>query len=283
MRIAICLLFFWNIALAQNKVKTDCNTIYVCVDSASCNAIFSNAYVKEKLFVCVRKSTTTNNDSYSGNYLIGKSATIEFLQPQKSHQNGDKLDDFGIEFKTRQIGNLTTILEQSIKEKCQLDTITNKIILADTTVSWYKELAFKKKNFELSVVEYQKEYLKYMGFSEDEMASEMTFEQFNTHLSNGRKYPKQFSKIISVTVLVPEKELKTFQQYCALNQMKKGKNCFYNNDFKIIYKTAKIHAQAVIKEIAFELIEPQPKQITQRFNRVTLDVSGNKGRFIFNQ
>jgi hypothetical protein len=40
--------------------------------------------------------------------------------------------------------------------------------------------------------------------------------------------------------------------------MKKNKNSYYNDDFKIIYTIIKTKSQAVIKEITFELIESQP-------------------------
>ena len=148
---------------------------------------------------------------------------------------------------------------------------------------WYKELSFKKKNFELSVLEYQKEFLKYLDFNDAEISSEMTYEKFNDHLSGGKKYPRQFNKMKSVTILINKNDIQSLKQFCELNQMKKRKNSFYNDDFKIIYTITNSNSQAVIKEIAFELIESQPQQTIQLSNLVTLEVGGTKGRFIFNK
>lgn len=283
MKQLVIFLFCITNALAQNKVKTDCNTIFICLDSISRNAIFSNSYIKDTLFFCKVETTTTNVQTYSGLYLIGKSATLEFVQPQKGNKIGDKLGDFGIEFKTRKLGQLDAVFENSKKNHFKVDTVTIKFNQADTLLPWYKELSFKKKNFELSVLEYQKEFLKYLDFNDAEISSEMTYEKFNDHLSGGKKYPRQFNKMKSVTILINKNDIQSLKQFCELNQMKKRKNSFYNDDFKIIYTITNSNSQAVIKEIAFELIESQPQQTIQLSNLVTLEVGGTKGRFIFNK
>lgn len=283
MKQLVIFLFCITNALAQNKVKTDCNTIFICLDSISRNAIFSNSYIKDTLFFCKVETTTTNVQTYSGLYLIGKSATLELVQPQKGNKIGDKLGDFGIEFKTRKLGQLDAVFENSKKNQFKVDTVTIKFNQADTLLPWYKELSFKRRNFELSVLEYQKEFLKYLDFNDAEISSEMTYEKFNDHLSGGKKYPRQFNKIKSVTILINKNDIQSLKQFCELNQMKKRKNSFYNDDFKIIYTITNSNSQAVIKEITFELIESQPQQTIQLSNLVTLEVDGTKGRFIFNK
>ena len=269
-------------ALAQNKVKTDCNTIFVCLDSISRNAIFSNSYLKETLFFCKVETTTTNVQTYSGLYLIGKSATLEFVQPQKGNKIGDKLGDFGIEFKTRKLGQLDVVFENSKKNHLKVDTLTIKFNQADTLLPWYKELSFKKRNFELSVLEYQKEFLKYLDFNDNEISNEMTYEQFNEHLSGGKKYPRQFNKMKSVTILINKNDLQSLKQFCELNQMKKGKNSFYNDDFKINYTLSKSTVAAAIKKIEVEFINPQPQQKIQLTKQLQFEVNGSSGQFIFN-
>jgi hypothetical protein len=87
----------------------------------------------------------------------------------------------------------------------------------------------------------------------------------------------------SVTILINKNDIQSLKQFCELNQMKKRKNSFYNDDFKIIYTITNSNSQAVIKEITFELIESQLQQTIQLSNLVTLEVDGTKGRFIFNK
>ena len=283
MRIVIYLLLTFNIAFGQSKIKTDCNTIFVCIDSISYNAIFSNSYLKNTLFFCKAETTGTNVQTYSGLYLIGKSATLEFFQPQKENKIGNNLGDFGIEFKTRKLGQLDTIFKNSQENHFKVDTLTIKLNQDDSILPWYKELSIKKRNFELTVLEYQKEFLKHLDFNDNEISTEMTFEQLNDHLSGGKKYPRQFNKIKSVMVLINKNELQAFQQFCTINQMKKSKNSFYNDDFKIKYRLSKSNQKTAIKQIEVEFIKPQPQQTIQLSNLVTLEVSNTKGRFIFNK
>lgn len=252
------------------------------MDSISRNAIFSNSYLKETLFFCKVETTTTNVQTYSGLYLIGKSATLEFVQPQKGDKIGDKLGDFGIEFKTRKLGQLDVVFENCKKNHFKVDTLMIKFNQSDTLLPWYKELSFKKRNFELSVLEYQKEFLKYLDFNDNEISNEMTYEQFNNHLSGGRKYPRQFNKMKSVTVLINKNELQAFQQFCTINQMKKSKNSFYNDDFTINYIVSKTTIKTAIKKIEVEFINPQPQQKIQLTKQLQFEVNGSSGQFIFN-
>lgn len=281
MKLIVVLCCCFTMTLAQQKVKTDCNTIYLCIDSTAYNAIVSNSLIKNKLFVCRANATTTDTDAYAANYLIGKSATLEFLQPQKGSAIGDHIGDFGIEFKTRQLGNLTTILKQSNKRNFEADTTTNKLVTEDTIVPWYKELAFKENNFELSLLEYQSEYLNYLGFSPEQIAQEMTYEAYNSQRSGGQKYPRQFNKILSVTIELNSKELKSLKKFCLLNQMTKSKNSFHNKEFKIVYQLSDVKTK--VREIVIEFLEPQSNEIMQLTDSLTFEIVGTTGRFIFNQ
>ena len=81
----------FNFAFAQQQKSVDCNTIFLCVDSETYKNIFLNSFIKDTLFICQEISTNTNNDSYQGKYLIGKSATIELFQPKESGKFGDNI------------------------------------------------------------------------------------------------------------------------------------------------------------------------------------------------
>ena len=77
-------------ANAQSKLQVDCNTIFIGIDSLTYDALFSNKYIKDTLFICRQVSSQTNKDAYTGKYLIGKSATIEFFRPKPIGKLGDK-------------------------------------------------------------------------------------------------------------------------------------------------------------------------------------------------
>jgi len=131
-------------------------------------------------------------------------------------------------------------------------------------------------------LEYKIEFLKYLDFNDNEISNEMTYEKFNDHLSKGKKYPRQFNKIKSVTVLINKNELQAFQQFCTINGMKKSRNSFYNDDFKIYYIVSKSTIKTAIKKIEVEFINLQPQQRIQLTKQLEFEVNGSFGQFIFN-
>lgn len=171
--------------------KTDFNTIFICVDSITYKNLFQNKFLKDTLFFCRESHQETNNNSYTGKYFIGESATIEFFQPQLSDKVGDKFGDWGIEFKTRKTRILENIIGNANLLKYAIDTFTTTF-LDSLTIPWYKTLSFKTSKNELSILAYQNEYLKYLGFTSDQINKSMTYKEFNHIISNGKKYPRQF-------------------------------------------------------------------------------------------
>lgn len=77
MKSLITFLFTIQFALAQTK--TDCNTIYICIDSISYEQLFSNAYVRDTLFFCQESTTKTLEEEYTENTRLVKLPTLSFL------------------------------------------------------------------------------------------------------------------------------------------------------------------------------------------------------------
>lgn len=229
----ICFLSFFCVSHAwgQIKAKTDCNTIFVCIDSLSYESISSNAFIRDTIFLIKAQTTSTTDEVYFGKYLIGKLATIELFRLQKASGIGNRLGDFGIEFKIRKAGQLRAIIEKAEKSKMVIDTLTTKLSLTDTILPWYKEVVIKGKNHTFSILEYQMQYLKYLGFNDSEIENEMNYEQFNSRISNGKTYPRQFNTLKSITLSINKNELESLRQYCKLNELEEGRNCFFNSEF----------------------------------------------------
>ena len=180
-------LFIQSFCFGQNKslLKTDFNTLYICIDSISYKQLCQSTYLKDTLFLCRENKQETNTDSYNGKYLIGESSTLEFFQPKNTNYTGDHFGDWGIEFKTRNINILDEIIEQSNFLNFPIDTCTNKIILDSLKIPWYKELNFKNSKSELIILEYQQEYLEFLGFTKKQIRQSMSFKDYNNILSNG--------------------------------------------------------------------------------------------------
>jgi hypothetical protein len=89
----LSLLFLQSLCFGQNKslLKTDFNTLFICIDSISYKQLCESKYLKDTLFFCREVKQETNTDSYIGKYLIGESSTLEFFQPKNTNQTGEEI------------------------------------------------------------------------------------------------------------------------------------------------------------------------------------------------
>ncbi len=280
----VLFLFINSIALfAQKNITTDCNTIFICVDSSSYEKIFKNSFIKDTLFVCRENTSATNQETYTGKYAIGQSATLEFFKPTNSPNIGDQLGDWGIEFKTRKLGELTQLQSIINKNKVKVDTVTTTITEDSVAIAWYKSIGIKEDRHQLSIIEYQKEYLQLLGFSEEEMSQPMTYEQFNSKLSNGRNYPRQFKKIKSISVVIDKKQLKTLQDFCTLNRLSHKNHTFSNEEFSINYELVSVPSKFPVRKIEIALLSKQKSRNIKLSEALVLKVNADTASLIFNQ
>lgn len=188
---------------AEGKLPIDINTVFVTIDEQSYQKLFDNSFVKDTLFFCRNQSNKTNKEDYSGKYLIGNAATIEFFTPMNTTFTGDTFGDVGIEFKTRKINQL------SLFENSKTKTDTTFAETDSLKIPWYKSLQmdFPAPHLSVSLLEYQREYMNYLGFSETEINTEMTYDQYNAILSGGKNYPRKFNTIKALELDIDIKEL----------------------------------------------------------------------------
>jgi hypothetical protein len=274
MRYFLTLLYLLKIVIAQTNIQADCNTVFVCIDSISYQKIFNHPFIKDTLFFCKESSTTTTTQNYTGKYAIGKSATLEFLAPNNNNKLllGDHLHDFGIEYKTRKVGDLLSLSKIAATKKISLDTSTTQLVDQDTTLTWYQEIFKKKENYNLSILEYSPDYLDYIGFSKAEINQSMTYEYFNQKLSGGRKYPRQFNKISAINIQIHQDGLQDLIAYCSLIGLHKKGNRFLNNDFTIHYTIVQKTKPAKTNSIMIKLIDKQRPQNITISNQVKIEV-----------
>jgi hypothetical protein len=275
-------LFIQAKSFAQSPVDTtDFNTIYVCIDSLSYKQLFQNKYLKDTLFFCREQEEKTNAGSYTGKYLIGESATIEFFQPKNTDQLGDNFGDWGIEFKTRKINVLDQLIKKSSLLKFPIDTFTTTTSIDSLQISWYKSLSLKNTNNELSILEYQADYLKFLGFTNSQISQSMTQKQFNEILSNGGKYPRQFSMVSYIKIYADKKLMDRLQKFAKLNNCRKYKNTFTNGETTIEYIKVKNLPEFPIQEIGISLLNDQIYHYEKISENLEIKVQGKKANLIF--
>ena len=279
----LSLFFLQSICFGQIKSvpKTDFNTLFICIDSISYTQLYQSKYLKDTLFFCREMQQETNTDSYIGKYLIGESSTLEFFQPKNTNQTGDHFGDWGIEFKTRKINILDEIIEQSKFLKFTIDTSTIKTILDSLPIPWYKTLNFKNSKNELTILEYQAEYLHNLGFTKNQMRQPMTFKEYNSILSNGKKYPRQFSMVTYIKLYADKKLIENLQKFAKLNNCRKIENKFTNGETTIEYKEVYNLPEFPIQEIGISLLNDQKFRIEKISENLYIKINGKKASFIF--
>lgn len=256
-------------AFGQSKPKQlaiDINTIYTTIDSLSYSNLFENSFVTDTLFFCKKNSSTTDKESYTGKYFIGKAATIEFFEPMNTTSSGDTFGDIGIEFKTRKIDQLQHFKNNSNK----IDT--TYINYDSIKMPWYKSLKSNYLNNHTDVVllEYQKEYLSFLGFSDQEINSEMTYPQFNAKLSGGKKYPRKFNTLKSIELNLEKEEFENLKK-CIINfggSVNKKKLTI--NEFEIICYIKK-QEQFRLKQIVIDLTDKVPNKKIKISDLITIE------------
>lgn len=283
--ISIVLLIFAINGSAQSNPenKTDLNTVYVCIDSTSYDRLFQDLFIKDSLFICREQHAKTNDDSYNAKYFIGESATVEFFKPNNTGRFGDGFGDCGIEFKTRQLGALDNLEIVALKNNFVIDTATTKFYTDSINhIAWYKTIRFKSHRNELTLQEYQSDYLSYLGFSENEIKKPMVYKDFNSKLANGKKYPRQFSKINYIKLYADKKLLAHLKQFAKLNKLKESKHKFTNSELTIEYILIKDLPQFSIQEIRIALLNPVRHKTVDISKNLVIEIENNEAKIKFN-
>lgn len=277
-------MFLQSICFGQTKSipKTDFNTFFVCIDSVTYKQLYQSKYLKDTLFICREQEEETNAGTYTGKYLIGESATLEFFQPKNTQQLGDNFGDWGIEFKTRKINILDQLIKKSNSLKFSIDTFTTTVTQDSLQISWYKSLSLKSSNNELSILEYQTDYLKSLGLTDSQINQSMTFKEFNGILSNGKKYPRQFSMVTYIKLYADKNLIDRLQKFAKLNNCQTDKNTFTNGETTIEYIEVQKMPKFPIKEIGFSLINDQIYHYEKISDNLDIKILGKKANFIFN-
>ena len=138
-----------------------------------------------------------------------------------------------------------------------------------------------KTNLQLSNIEYRKEYLEYLGFDNYEIIKPMTYENFNKKLSEGRPYPREFSKLKSINIKINTKDLKFLEDFCLLNSMLKRRNSFTNKDFTLFYTIDDTKNNIKIITLKFELVNRYKNREINISKKAVLKIHKKTGTFLF--
>ena len=270
-----------SLLFGQQKNQMDVNTIFICIDSVSYQNIFKNPFIRNSLFACREQTTKTTEESYTGKYAIGKSATLEFFQPVKENKFGNHLGDFGIEFKTRKLGTLNTLIANVKKPNSFKEALKTVPDDQEKPLPWYKEYTSGHENYELSILEYQKEYLESLDFSASQINTAMTFSEFNEKLSNGKKYPRLFDQLKSIELIIGKNDLEKLKEFSEFTGLTASKNQFSNSDFSIKYRIDKNQKGIKVQKISFSLLSSQKERTIKVSDKIVFRIQKQQAEIQF--
>jgi hypothetical protein len=109
----------------------------------------------------------------------------------------------------------------------------------------------------------------------------MTYKQINSILSNGKKYPRQFSMVTYIKLYADKNLIERLQKFAKLNNCRKIKNTFTNGETSIEYIEVENLPKFPIKEIGITLLNEQKyrnENISENLNITTI---GKRATLLF--
>ncbi len=97
----------------------------------------------------------------------------------------------------------------------------------------------------------------------------MTFKKYNSILSNGKKYPRQFAMVTYIKLYADKKTIDNLQVFAKLNNCRKIENRFTNGEITIEFKEVEKLPEFPIQEIVVSLLTDQKfriEKISEKIN-----------------
>ncbi|HQG38249.1 MAG TPA: DUF5829 family protein, partial [Chitinophagales bacterium] len=127
----------------------------------------------------------------------------------------------------------------------------------------------------------QADYLKDLGFTKTQISQSMTFKAFNSILSNGKKYPRQFSMVTYIKLYADKKLIDRLQNFAKLNNCRKVKNTFTNGETTIEYIEVQNLPEFPLQEIGLSLMNDQIYHYEKISENLDIRILGKKANLIF--
>jgi hypothetical protein len=166
------------------------------------------------MFADTRETTNkTLTDSWTGKYVFGRDSYIEVFKPtshkETNPQLGDKFGDLGIVFKTKLPSDLHRLNLQMKGNKRETHLKENASEFDGKTIAFNYNLFLSNVDLQDSFRPYVEEktidFLKFCGFTENEIKSEITAEQFRERI-RGKKFDRLYDNIEKIELALTERE-----------------------------------------------------------------------------
>ena len=109
----------------------------------------------------------------------------------------------------------------------------------------------------------------------------MTYKEYNNILSNGKKYPRQFSIVTYIKLYADKKLIGDLQKFGLINNCKKIKNKIANRETTIEFIEVQKLPKFQIKEITISLLSEQNNRIVNISDNLYIKIKGKIATLIF--
>jgi hypothetical protein len=268
---------------AQNKLpEISLNHIYVVLDSMTYNHLFDSSFIEQKIGNVKAASVTTTEDSWSGKYLFGKNSYFEFFSI-KSFE-GATVGDGGLGFMTLKSGDIKKIekhWKESTADSIQTDTTSN--VSNGKTEPWFYSISLSLNDsiqpFSTWIMENTPEELKSVGFSDKEIKSKITWQQY-AEKRNKKLFTKCFGHIQTVSLSLTDTAYENIKKSFAGFGLKQKNNTFFNEHVKIICSIEE-HPPHTIQQIEIKLTQAFEEQTIKISNHLSVQIHGDKATWVF--
>lgn len=273
---------------SQTKGLVEINHVFVTVDSTTYHELFRNDFLTNVLALTRESSSATKNDSWTGKYIYGRNAFLEFFSAAKVRnldaQLGDRFADLGLAFKTRKSGDLDRLKRRMDSLKLPIHVETTEAEVEGKPYKWNHILFVDRPqlhdNFRPYVEEKTKDLLRLRGFTEEEISQELTEEAFRERV-RGRKYTRLFDRIRSIQLNLTAEEFGYLGETLHGLGFSQKEHTFSNGELLIECSVSK-EVRFRIRSIELSLSEHVVANQWRIGHHLTLITEGQVARFTFN-
>ena len=279
--------FLPAISQPANSVKVDINHVFFCVDSITYNNLFKDDFIA-KIFADTRElSNKTLTDSWTGKYLFGRDSYIEVFAPNSKKTNpelGDKFGDVGIVFKTKLLGDIHKINLSMKADNRDTHLKTNESEFDGKIIAFNYNLFLSDSDLQESFCPYVEEktadFLKFCGFNESEIKSEITAEQFREKMRH-KKFDKLYDNIERIELTLTHREFEYLAETLKYFGFSRTGHRFTNKRLEIICSIQQ-NRKYKLKAIHFTLLNKTEDIKIEVSKNLTFIATGARASFEFN-
>ena len=264
------------------------NHLFVVVDDSTYTYLFDRLKLPQDFAWTSEQTQDAGSASWTGKYIMGTNNYLEIFKA--GGLKGSKEGDCGLGFTTDKLGTIDLLRTYWAKtlDSVHVDhTTSNNNGKIDPWLTSVSIPNVDSPNITAWVYENSKEEMKYAGFTNQELTTEISYRQYTKHITAKlRNVPldsvpdnKLFDKITSVSLNLSSKESSYLSRSLLdIGFTKKG-NSFIKEDFQITYLlTDSDHF--LLREISILLAAPVPRK-TYSSQKIALQVEGNRAKMSF--